>query len=150
SLAKSMSHYLIERIKDASNVDVLTNANVIAADGDMRLAAVVVRTRDEERRMPIDALFILIGGEPFTEGVEGWLRRDEHGYLMTGADLLAGADRRRWWPLERDPMPLESSEPGAFVAGDLRRGSVKRVASAVGEGAMAIQLVHRYLATRDK
>jgi len=143
SLAKSMSHYLIERIKDASNVDVLTDANVIAADGDMRLAAVVVRTRDEERRMPIDALFILIGGDPLTEAVEGWLRRDEHGYLMTGADLLTGTDRRRWWPLERDPMPLESSEPGAFVAGDLRHGSVKRVASAVGEGAMAIQLVHR-------
>jgi len=150
SLAKSMSHYLIERIKDASNVDVLTDANVIAADGDMRLAAVVVRTRDEERRMPIDALFILIGGDPLTEAVEGWLRRDEHGYLMTGADLLTGTDRRRWWPLERDPMPLESSEPGAFVAGDLRHGSVKRVASAVGEGAMAIQLVHRYLATRGK
>src|SRR5207237_1258830 len=91
-LAKSMSHYLIERIKGASNIDVITNANVIAADGDMRLAAAVVRTRDEERRMPIDALFILIGGEPFTEGVEGWLRRDEHGYLMTGADLLAGPD----------------------------------------------------------
>ena len=149
-LAKSMSHYLIERIEAASNVDVLTSANVIAADGDLRLAAVVVRTRGEERRMPIDALFILIGGEPFTEGVEGWLRRDQHGYLMTGADLLAGPDRRRWWPLERDPLPLESSEPGAFVAGDLRHGSVKRVASAVGEGAMAIQLVHRYLATRGK
>ncbi len=148
SLAKSMSHYLIERIKAASNVDVITNANVIAADGDARLAAVVVRTRDEERRMPMDALFILIGGDPLTQGVEGWLRRDEHGYLMTGADLLAGTDRRRWWPLERDPMPLESSEPGGFVAGDLRHGSVKRVASAVGEGAMAIQLVHRYLATR--
>jgi thioredoxin reductase (NADPH) len=150
SLAKSMSHYLIERIKGASNVDVITNANVIAADGDMRLAAVVVRTRDEERRMPLDALFILIGGDPLTETVEGWLRRDEHGYLMTGAELLAGTDRRRWWPLERDPMPLESSEPGGFVAGDLRHGSVKRVASAVGEGAMAIQLVHRYLATRAK
>ena len=150
SLAKNMSRYLIERIEGASNVDVITNANVIAADGDMRLAAVVVRTRDEERRMPIDAVFILIGGDPWTKGVEAWLRCDEHGYLMTGADLLAGNDRRRWWPLERDPMPLESSEPGAFVAGDLRHGSVKRVASAVGEGAMAIQLVHRYLAARGK
>jgi len=150
SLAKNMSRYLIERIEGASNVDVITNANVIAADGDMRLAAVVVRTRDEERRMPIDAVFILIGGDPWTKGVEAWLRCDEHGYLMTGADLLAGNDRRRWWPLERDPMPLESSEPGAFVAGDLRHGSVKRVASAVGEGAMAIQLVHRYLAARGE
>lgn len=150
SLAKSMSHYLIERIKGASNVDVITNANVIAADGDLRLAAIVVRTRDEERRMPIDALFILIGGDPMTQAVEGWLRRDERGYLMTGADLLAGNDRRRWWRLERDPMPLESSEPGAFVAGDLRHGSVKRVASAVGEGAMAIQLVHRHLAASGR
>ena len=136
--------------RSTSNVEVITNANVVAADGDMRLSAVVVRTRDDERRMPIDALFILIGGDPLTQVVEGWLRRDERGYLMTGADLLAGTDRRRWWPLERDPMPLESSEPGAFVAGDLRHGSVKRVASAVGEGAMAIQLVHRYLATRGK
>ena len=150
SLAKNMSRYLIERIEGASNVDVITNANVIAADGDMRLAAVVVRTRDEERRMPIDAVFILIGGDPWTKGVEAWLRCDEHGYLMTGADLLAGTDRRSSWPLERDPMPLESSVPGAFVAGDLRHGSVKRVASAVGEGAMAIQLVHRYLAARGK
>jgi thioredoxin reductase len=87
----------------------------------------------------------LIGGQPLTAGVEGWLRRDEHGFLMTGPDLLEDGRRGRWWPLERDPLFLESSEPGVFVAGDVRHGSIKRVASAVGEGAMAIALTHRFL-----
>jgi thioredoxin reductase (NADPH) len=93
-----------------------------------------------------EGLFVLIGGEPLTAGVEGWLRRDERGFLMTGPDLLREDGDRVWWPLERPPMLLESSEPGIFVAGDVRHGSVKRVASAVGEGAMAVQLVHRFLA----
>ncbi len=90
---------------------------------------------------------MLIGGEPLTAGYEGWLRRDERGFLMTGPDLLEEHDGQKWWPLERAPMLLESSQPGMFVAGDVRRGSVKRVASAVGEGAMAVQIVHRFLAT---
>ncbi|MBC7792828.1 MAG: FAD-dependent oxidoreductase [Clostridia bacterium] len=149
NLAKSMSHYLVERIRVTGNIDVLLETNVLSADGDDRLASVMLSVRDDECKMPIDAMFVLIGGEPLTRSVEGWLRRDERGYLMTGVDLVNRADRRRWWPLERDPMPLESSEPGAFVAGDLRHGSVKRVASAVGEGAMAIQLVHHYLASLD-
>ncbi len=91
-------------------------------------------------------MYVLIGGEPLTAGVDGWLRRDDQGFLMTGADLLGGEG---WWPLERPPLPLESSQPGVFVAGDVRHGSVKRVASAVGEGAMAIALVHRYLEDLD-
>jgi thioredoxin reductase (NADPH) len=93
-------------------------------------------------------MYVLIGGEPLTAGVEGWLRRDPKGFLMTGADLQRDTDGR-WWPLERPPLPLESSEPGVFVAGDVRHGSVKRVASAVGEGAMAISLVHTYLDELD-
>jgi thioredoxin reductase (NADPH) len=96
--------------------------------------------------LPVEALFILIGGAPLTRTVEGWLRRDNRGYLMTGADLLLDGGRDRWWPLAREPLPLESSCPGVFVAGDVRHGSVKRVASAVGEGAMAVLLVHRYFA----
>ena len=99
--------------------------------------------RAEELRA--DALFILIGGEPTSSCARGWLRRDEHGFLVTGPDVLddrAPGD----WPLGRDPYFLESSQPGVFFAGDVRHGSVKRVASAVGEGAMAAQLVHRYFA----
>ena len=91
-------------------------------------------------------MFVLIGAQPVTTGVEGWLRRDRHGFLMTGQDVLGDGERDRWWSLGRDPYPLESSQPGVFVAGDLRHGSIKRVASAVGEGAMAVALVHQYLA----
>jgi thioredoxin reductase (NADPH) len=90
-------------------------------------------------------MYVLIGGRPLTAGVEGWLRRDERGYLVTGADLRRN-DQVGAWPLERDPLPLESSQPGVFVAGDVRHGSIKRVASAVGEGAMASALLHPYLA----
>ena len=93
-----------------------------------------------------DAMFLLIGARPITIGLEGWIRRDEHGFLLTGQDVLADAPRESWWKLSRDPYPLESSQPGVFVAGDLRHGSIKRVASAVGEGAMAASLIHRYLA----
>ena len=94
-------------------------------------------------------MFVLIGGEPLTAGVEDWLRCDAGGYLMTGSALYAEADRS-WWPLARDPLFLESSQPGVFIAGDVRHGSIKRVASAVGEGAMSIALVHGYLATLEE
>ena len=97
--------------------------------------------------MHADALFILIGGEPTSRCARGWLRRDEHGFVMTGPDVLVDAEREEWWHLERDPYPLEGSHPGVFFAGDVRHGSIKRVASAVGEGAMAVQLVHRFLAS---
>ena len=96
----------------------------------------------DETRLPADALFILIGAAPLTNASEGWLRRDEHGFLMTGPDLLD--DDRSGWPLRRDPLPLESSQPGVFVAGDVRHGSIKRVANAVGEGSMAITLINQY------
>lgn len=147
SLAKAMSQYLVERIEAHGRIEVRTKSRVTAARGAERLETVVVAddAREKERELPADALFILIGGQPLTAGVEGWLRRDEHGFLMTGPDLLEGGRRGRWWPLERDPMFLESSEPGVFVAGDVRHGSIKRVASAVGEGAMAIALIHRFL-----
>jgi thioredoxin reductase (NADPH) len=105
---------------------------------------VTVKGRVGEQVLPADALFVLIGAEPLSAGVEDWLRCDEHGYFMTGRDLFKSSDRS-WWPLERDPLFLESSQPGLFVAGDIRSGSVKRVASAVGEGAMAASLVHSYL-----
>ena len=102
-----------------------------------------------EESLEAGGMFVLIGGEPLTAGVEGWLRRDAGGYFMTGPDLHAEADRS-WWPLARDPLFLESSQPGLFVAGDVRHGSSKRVASAVGEGAMSIALVHSYLGAPDE
>ena len=98
------------------------------------------------RSSQADALFILIGGEPTSSCAKGWLRRDEHGFLLTGPDLLDDEGQDASWTLPRDPFFLESSQPGVFFAGDVRHGSVKRVASAVGEGAMAAQLVHRYFA----
>ena len=101
---------------------------------------------DGEQTLEVGGLFVLIGGAPQTAGVEDWLRCDAGGYLMTGLELHGEADRD-WWPLARDPLFLESSQPGLFVAGDVRHGSIKRVASAVGEGATSIALVHSYLST---
>ena len=92
-------------------------------------------------------MFVFIGAQPRTDWLAGVLERDQRGFLLTGPDLLVGGRRPAGWSRERDPWPLESSVPGVFVAGDVRADSVKRVASAVGEGAMAVYLVHRYLAT---
>jgi thioredoxin reductase (NADPH) len=147
SLDAGMSRYLIDRIHAHPRIDVRTGTTVLGAQGSERLEALMIgRAAEEPEPLSVDALFILIGGAPLTHTVEGWLRRDELGYLMTGSDLLLDGGRDRWWPLSREPMPLESSCPGVFVAGHVRHGSVKRVASAVGEGAMAVQLVHRYFA----
>jgi thioredoxin reductase (NADPH) len=146
SLHASMSRYLLDRIIAHPKIMVLTGTRVIAAGGPRRLETLTVADRDGlGRQLRADAMYVLIGGQPLTAGVEGWLRRDEGGYLITGADLHRGSETPRW-PLERDPLPLESSQPGVFVAGDVRHGSIKRVASAVGEGAMAIALLHTYLA----
>jgi thioredoxin reductase (NADPH) len=97
--------------------------------------------------IPADALFALIGAAPLTAPISDWLRLDDRGYVLAGRDLLE-APERGGWPLDRDPFHLETSRPGVFVAGDLRHGSIKRVASAVGEGAMAAALIHSFLATR--
>jgi thioredoxin reductase (NADPH) len=144
-----MSRYLVDRIAAHPRIAVRTGARVAAACGRSRLDTVVVAdAHGAEERLRADAMYIVIGGEPLTAGVAGWLRRDEDGFLMTGPDLFQGSNGD-WWPLPRPPLPLESSEPGVFVAGDVRHGSVKRVASAVGEGAMAIALVHAYLRELD-
>lgn len=146
SLEVGVSRYLVDRILAHPKITVLTGTHVIAADGQRRLETVAFADRDGHcRELRADAMYVLIGGEPLTAGVEGWLRRDEDGYLITGADLHRDS-QAAWWPLARDPLPLESSQPGLFVAGDVRHGSIKRVASAVGEGAMAIALLHTYLA----
>ena len=148
SLRAGMSRYLVDRITAHPKITVLTRARVIAAAGRAGLETVTIADRDgHQRQLRADAMYVLIGGEPLTAGVEGWLRRDEDGYLMTGADLRHNRQPASW-PLARDPLPLESSQPGVFVAGDVRHGSVKRVASAVGEGAVAMALLRAYLAER--
>jgi thioredoxin reductase (NADPH) len=143
-----MSNYLIERINQHPRIAVRTSSQVAEARGDSHLRSVILRSegRDDTEELAADEMFLLIGARPITVGLEGWLRRDEHGFLLTGQDVVADAPRETWWKLSRDPYPLESSQPGVFVAGDLRHGSIKRVASAVGEGAMAASLIHRYLA----
>jgi thioredoxin reductase (NADPH) len=144
SLARRTSQYLVSRIEAHARIEVLTSAQLVRADGDQHLEAVEVTCPNGSKTLTADTMFVIIGGEPLTSGLEEELRLDESGYMMTGPDLVSG-DRARWWPLEREPLFLESSQPGLFVAGDIRHGSTKRVASAVGEGAMAVALVHTYL-----
>jgi len=148
-LSRGMSNYLVERIEQHPRITVRTSTQIAEARGDSHLQSLILRTEgDREEELPADAMFLLIGARPITAGAEGWLRRDEHGFLLTGQDVIAD-ERETWWKLDRDPYPLESSQPCVFVAGDLRHGSIKRVASAVGEGAMAASLIHRYLAQQD-
>jgi thioredoxin reductase (NADPH) len=144
SLYKGTSAYLCQRIEAHERIAVRTGTTLARAEGGTWLERVVLSGPEGEEVLDADALFVLIGGAPLTAGVTGWLRTDERGYFMTGPDLHAEADRS-WWPLARDPLFLEASQPGIFVAGDVRHGSIKRVASAVGEGAMAISLAHTYL-----
>jgi thioredoxin reductase (NADPH) len=142
SLAKSMSHYLIEQIGDQPKIEVLTGAQAVAAEGNGHLERLRPRNGDgEERTVPVDACFVFIGALPRTDWLEGVVARDERGFILAGADA-----REHGWPLTREPLPLETNVPGVFVAGDVRARSIKRVASAVGEGSMAVSLIHEYLA----
>jgi thioredoxin reductase (NADPH) len=150
SLEASMSHYLIEQIAGIENISVHTCTVVAEAHGDEHLEQVTLQdARSGERNTyPASHLFVFIGGEPRTSWLDGAVVRDPRGFIPTGPSLLEDGRRPHGWPLDRDPYFLESSLPGVFVAGDARAESVKRVASAVGEGAMAVTLVHRYLEER--
>jgi thioredoxin reductase (NADPH) len=143
SLAKSMSHYLVERIATLDNVEVRTGSQAVAAEGeDGHVSALRMRGPDgAETTEEVDAVFVFIGAAPRTDWLEGVVARDERGFILAGAEVKAAG-----WPLGRDPYPLETSVPGVFVAGDVRARSIKRVASAVGEGSMAVSLIHEYLA----
>jgi thioredoxin reductase (NADPH) len=148
SLSKSMSAYLVERVEKHPNVEVRLRSRVTelhAADG--RLKAVRIETADgKSATLPARSLFLCIGGVPRTEWAEGkHVRTDKAGFILTGPDLLEGGRRPEGWPLDRDPLALETSVPGLFAAGDVRHGSTKRVAGAVGEGAMAITLAYHRL-----
>jgi len=145
SLESSMSHYLIEQIAGIENIHIRTRTTVKQAHGDGHLERLTLCENGVTETVDTGHLFIFIGAAPRTEWLGDGLHRDDHGFVCTGPDLLAGGQRPRGWTLDRDPHYLESSIPGVFVAGDVRSQSVKRVASAVGEGAMAVTLVHRYL-----
>jgi thioredoxin reductase (NADPH) len=142
SLTKSMSNYLIEQIAALPNVDVRVNAQAVEATGDDRLATLRIRDGDgSETVEEADACFVFVGAAPRTDWLDQVVARDEKGFILAGADVRAAG-----WPLKRDPYLLETSVPGIFVAGDVRARSIKRVASAVGEGSMAVSLIHEYLA----
>jgi thioredoxin reductase (NADPH) len=147
ALERSMSHYLIGQIRDTANIEVRTRTEVVGMEGQEHLEWLrLCDTRTGAvREVAANHLFVFIGAAPCTEWLDGVIARDRPGFVLTGPDLLVGGRRPAGWPLDRDPYYLEGSVPGIFAAGDVRANSVKRVASAVGEGAMAIQLVHRYL-----
>ncbi len=147
-LGKSMSAYLVHRIEGHPLIDVRLRTEVIAIDAEAgHLAGVTLRALDgASERRPARALFLCLGGEPRTAwAADVGVRVDAAGYILTGPDLLERGERPPDWPLERDPLALETSVPGLFAAGDVRSGSTKRVAGAVGEGAMAVALAHRRL-----
>jgi thioredoxin reductase (NADPH) len=142
-----MSHYLIQQIEDTPNIVVRCGTVVEAAHGDGRLEQLTLRDIGSGHSELVDAqwLFVFIGAAPLTDWLDGTVARDERGFILAGPDLTTDGRPPAGWDLDRPPYHLETSVPGVFVAGDARAESAKRVASAVGEGAMAVMLVHRYL-----
>jgi len=147
TLSTSMSQYLIDQIKQTPKIEVETRSRVVEAHGDGHLEGLSIRCErsGQINRVDANALFVFIGAEPHTDWLAGVVERDERGFVLTGNDLLHDGKRPEGWPLERDPYLAETSVPGVFAVGDVRHGSVKRVASGVGEGSIAIQFVHEYL-----
>ena len=147
SLRKSMSEYLVKQVEGRENIEVRLNSSVVEAEGEDHLERIVIKNSasGETEIVPTQALFILIGAVPHTDWLEGVVERDERGFILAGPDLSKHGERPKGWKLDRDPYLLETSVPGVFVAGDVRHGSIKRCASAVGEGSIAVQFVHQYL-----
>jgi len=147
SLRQSMSHYLIQQIGGIERISVRACTEVVAADGTDHLDRLTLRdtATGSTQNVPAEWLFVFIGAAPLTDWLDGVVVRDSRGFVVTGPDLSVGGERPAGWRLDRAPYHLETSVPGVFVAGDVRAESAKRVASAVGEGAMAVMLVHRYL-----
>ncbi len=147
SLSSTMSQYLIDQIQRTSNIQVWSHASVAEAHGDTHLEELSIRCSDTKRieRVPANAMFIFIGALPRTDWLANLIERDERGFILTGPDLLRNGERPKGWTLDRDPFLLEANVPGIFAVGDVRHGSVKRVASGVGEGSVAVQFIHQYL-----
>jgi thioredoxin reductase (NADPH) len=152
SLTDSMSHYLIQQLATKSNIEVCTGCQIVRVQGEHHLEAIVVEHEDTGELVtePTSAVFVFIGADAKTDWLPDTLIRDELGYVCTGRDVMdLVAQKQGDWPLARDPFLLETSAPGIFAAGDVRHGSVKRVASGVGEGSMAIAFVHQFLSPRE-
>jgi thioredoxin reductase (NADPH) len=147
SLARNMSHYLVSQIESHEKITVLPHSTVAEVKGDTRLEEITISdaTTGDRRTVPAFAFFIFIGARPHTDWVADVVERDPQGFILTGRSLVRGGRRPKGWQLDRDPFFLETSMAGIFAAGDVRHRSVKRVASAVGEGSMAVQFVHQYL-----
>jgi thioredoxin reductase (NADPH) len=149
SLEKNMSQYLVDQINEMQNIEVLLQTEVAALHGTDRLEAIKIQNRESGKtdKVSADAMFIFIGASPHTEIVADVVERDEAGFIFTGPDLIHDGRRPKGWKLKRDPFLMETSVPGIFAAGDVRHGVVRRVASAVGQGAVAVSFVHKYLET---
>lgn len=147
SLEAKMSQYLVDRIYETKNIEVRLHSKVIACKGDNRLDTLTLRDvrNNSEQDVPATWLFVFIGAVPRTEWISNLIALDEQGFVLTGPDLRE--EHLKKWPLERDPFMLETNVPGIFAAGDVRHESVKRVASAVGEGSVSVHFVHRHLAS---
>ena len=142
-----MSQYLISQVKELRNVEVRTNTEVVGLESDSYLRALLISSGGTEARLSADALFVCIGGVPRTQGADNMgLALDGAGYVRTGLELSSVVGALEGWPLSRQPLPLETNLPGLFAAGDVRSGSIKRCAAAIGEGSMAVSLVHQRLA----
>ncbi|HEX4486219.1 MAG TPA: FAD-dependent oxidoreductase [Terriglobales bacterium] len=147
SLAATMSQYLIDQIKETKNIQIWSHANIVEAHGDSHLEEISVLCSDTNKteRVPASAMYIFIGALPRTDWLGDVVERDDRGFVLTGPDLLRDKQKPKGWTLDRDPFLLETNIPGIFAVGDVRHGSVKRVASGVGEGSVAVQFIHQYL-----
>lgn len=147
SLSSTMSQYLIDQIKETPNIQLWTHASVAEAHGDKHLEEISVLCSDTKKveRVPASSMFIFIGALPQTDWLGDAIERDDRGFILTGPDLMQGGQWPKKWTVDRDPFLLETNVPGIFAVGDVRHGSVKRVASGVGEGSVAVQFIHQYL-----
>jgi len=147
SLSSTMSQYLIDQIKETPNIQLWTHASVAEVHGDTHLEEISVLCSDTNKveRVPAGSMFIFIGALPRTDWLGDSIARDDRGFILTGPDLMQGGERPKGWTLDRIPFLLETNVPGVFAVGDVRHGSVKRVASGVGEGSVAVQFIHQYL-----
>ena len=142
-----MSQYLIDQIGQTENIEVRPHTRVSEVHGSDHLEEITITCAlsGDTSRVPASSLFIFIGAQPRTDWLDGIVQRDERGFILTGQDLMRDGKPPKGWPLDRAPGLLETSVPGVYAVGDVRHGSVKRVASGVGEGSIAIQFVHQYL-----
>ena len=147
SLSSTIWKYLIDQLQETPNIQLWTHAGVVEAHGETHLEEISVLCSDigKTERVPANAMFIFIGALPRTDWLAGLVERDDRGFLLTGPELIRNGQGPKGWTLDRDPFLLETNVPGIFAVGDVHHGSIKRVASGVGEGSVALQFIHQYL-----